>query len=305
MITCGMTANYTDLQRKGRVLKGQNGLYTVEADCGIYQCRSASKIRKEAGLKILAGDNVLFLDNGDGTGFITSVLERRNSFIRPAVANTDMLLIVVSAAQPDPVPYNIGRLSVLSVLSGASVYIVITKSDIVVPKELIEIYGKTPFPVATSSIYKPECAEEIRERLSGKITVFTGASGAGKSSLINLLYPELKTQVGELSEKIKRGKNTTRVTELFPVGGNTYIADTPGFTMLDVELFSGIELKKLITCFPDLSPFAADCRYSDCTHTKEEECGVIEAVNRGEVSASRHNSYVRLYDEIKSVKKYA
>lgn len=299
-----MIENHSELFKKGKVLKGQNGLYTVEADHGLYQCRSATKIRKEANLKILAGDNVLFADNGDGTGFITSVLERKNSFIRPAVANTDMLLIVVSAAQPDPVPYNIDRLSVLSVLSGASVYIVITKSDIVEPAELIDIYGKTPFPVTTISIYDQSNLKEIQERLGGKITVFTGASGAGKSSLINMLYPELKTQVGSLSEKIKRGKNTTRVTELFPVGENTYIADTPGFTMLDIELFSSIDLKKLIHCFPDLSPFTADCRYTDCTHTKEEECGVLEAVKRGVVSASRHKSYVRLYEEIKSVPKY-
>ncbi len=299
-----MIENHSEIFKKGRVLKGLNGLYTVEADCGFYQCRSATKIRKEAKLKILAGDNVQFCDNGDRTGFITSVLERKNSFIRPAVANTDMLLIVVSAAQPDPVPYNIDRLSVLSVLSGASVYIVMTKSDIVEPAELIEIYGKTPFPVTTVSIYNQSNIEKIRERLDGKITVFTGASGAGKSSLINMLYPELKAQVGDLSEKIKRGKNTTRVTELFPVGKKTYIADTPGFTMLDVELFSRIDLKELIHCFPDLSAFSADCRYTDCTHTKEEECGVLEAVKRGDVSASRHQSYVRLYEEIKSVPKY-
>jgi ribosome biogenesis GTPase len=299
-----MIENHLEMFKKGRVLKGQNGLYTVKSDCGLYQCRSATKIRKEANLKILTGDHVHFADNGDGTGFITSVSERKNSFIRPAVANTDMLLIVVSAAEPDPVPYNIDRLSVLSVLSGASVYIVITKSDIVEPSELIEIYGKTPFPVTTISIYNQSNVDEIRERLNGKITVFTGASGAGKSSLINILYPQLKAEVGDLSEKIKRGKNTTRVTELFPVGDKTYIADTPGFTMLDVELFSKTPLKELIHCFPDLAPFTDYCRYTDCTHTKEEECGVTDAVRCGDVSASRHNSYVRLYEEIKSIPKY-
>ena len=295
--------------KQGKILKGQNGLYTVKTKDGIYLCHGASKIRKGVGKKLLAGDNVLFTDNNDGSGFITEVSERKNSFIRPAVANVDMLLIVVSADEPSPVPYNIDKLSVLAVKAGAEVYIVITKSDIAKPEPLLDIYRKTPFLLSVTNIYNRDCISEVREKLKGKITVLTGASGVGKSSLINLLYPEFKADVGDLSEKIKRGRNTTRTTELYAVGDDTqkeqtYIADTPGFSMLDFEQCCELELKEIADYFPDFARFINQCRYKKCMHTKEQGCAVIEAVESGIISASRHESFKKLYEEVKSIPKY-
>lgn len=290
-------------KKTGKVLKGLNGLYTVKVDEGLFQCRSATKIRKNK-LKINAGDNVVFSDNGDGTGFITGVLDRKNSFIRPAVSNVDILLIVVSAGQPDPVIYNIDKLTALAVYFGVEVYIVVTKSDIVEPGFLLEIYRKTPFSITKTSIDDNNSVQEIKDKLRGKITVFTGASGVGKSTLINRLYPQINAQVGDLSEKIKRGRNTTRVTELFFMEEQTYIADTPGFSMLDFDNCYDIDFTDVISCFPDLLPFTKDCKFKKCTHTKEQGCAVISAVEDRKISKNRHQSYVRLYEELKNKPQY-
>lgn len=290
--------------KKGKVLKGLNGLYTVETADGLYQCRSATKIRKEAAMKLLVGDNVLFYENDDGSGFITEITERKNSFVRPSVANIDMLLIVVSADEPSPDPFSIDKLSVIAVNAGAEVYIVITKSDIAEPSFLLDIYQKTPFFLSVTNIYDKVSVSEIKEKLKGKITVLTGASGVGKSSLINLLFPELNAGVGRLSEKIKRGRNTTRVTELFSLGKNTYIADTPGFGMLDFDRCCKVSLKDLVYKFPEMEIFYGKCRYKNCTHTKEEGCAIIDAISSGIIAKSRHDSYVRLYEQIKSKPQY-
>jgi len=290
--------------KQGKILKGQNGLYSVESESGLFSCHGSSKIRKGDGKKLLAGDNVLFIDNNDSSGFINEVIERKNSFIRPAVANVDMLLIVVSADEPSPVPFNIDKLSAIAVKAGAEVYIVITKSDIAEPEPLLNIYQKTPFYLSVTSFLDKKSVTEIREKLKGRMTVLTGASGVGKSSLINLLFPELDTDVGDLSDKIKRGKNTTRVTELFALGEQTYIADTPGFGMLDFERCCELELKELADCFPDIAPFTEGCKYKKCTHTKEQGCAVLAAVGQGIIAQSRHDSYLRLYEEIKSIPRY-
>lgn len=293
-----------DIIKQGKILKGLNGLYSVETMEGICLCRGATKIRKELGKKLQAGDTVLFIDNGDGSGFINEVIERKNSFIRPAVANVDLLLIVVSADQPSPVPYNIDKLSAIAVKAGAAVFIVITKTDIAAPEPLLEIYQKTPFDLTVTNIHNSESVASIRGKLKGKMTVLTGASGVGKSSLINLLFPEIQTDVGDLSEKIKRGKNTTRVTELFSLGENTYIADTPGFSMLDFEQCCVLTLKEVVECFPDFAAYTESCKFRSCTHTKELGCAVLEAVRQGFIAESRHQSFLKLYEEIKINTRY-
>ena len=285
--------------KSGKILKGHSGLYTVKSGEDIILCRAASKIRKEAGIKLLAGDDVLFYDNKDGSGFIEEVGERRNSFVRPAVANVDMIAIVASAGQPEPVPHTIDKLTMLAVNGNAEVYIIITKSDIAAADFLTDIYRKTPFLLTVTNIFDKEGINEVRERLRGRITVLTGASGVGKSSLINRLYPFLDTEVGELSEKIKRGKNTTRVTEFYALRQDTYIADTPGFGMLDYRQCGEVGLRETAECFPDIMPYSDKCRYKKCTHTKEEGCAVIAAVRDGHIAVSRHESYIALYNEVK------
>ena len=276
----------------------------MESAQEIYMCRASAKIRKEIGKKLLAGDYVSFIDNKDGTGFINVCEERKNSFVRPPVANVDMLLIVASADQPSPVPYNIDVLSTIAVKSGAEVYIVVTKSDIAKAETLAGIYRKTPFELTVTSSSDSKSVDKIRACLKGKTTVLTGASGVGKSTLINLLFPSLQTDVGELSDKIRRGRNTTRVTELFSLGEDTYIADTPGFSMLDIEQCCTLEPGETADCFPEFAPYTVSFRFRKCTHTGEQGCAVSEAVEKGLVSASRHESYIKLFNEVKNIPRY-
>ncbi|MBR5859036.1 MAG: ribosome small subunit-dependent GTPase A, partial [Clostridia bacterium] len=290
-------------EKEGLVLSGKNGRYTVEADGCIYICRSGTRVRKNEG-KILAGDRVIFRDNGDGNGFIVAMCNRKNSLIRPPVANIDMLAMVVAPKDPAPYLYNIDLLTVIAEKNGIECAIIISKSDLADCAEILEIYKKTPFKVLTTSSEAGIGIEEARELLKNKICVLCGASGVGKSTLLNALYPELELETGELSEKIARGKNTTRTTELFPLQNGTYLADTPGFTAVNTELYCAIDHKELHTLFPEFEQYEHECRYADCTHTKETECGIYEAVQRGEIARSRHESYTKLYGELKSIDRY-
>jgi len=290
-------------EKEGLILSGKNGLYTVEAENGTYVCRSGTRVRKNDG-KILAGDKVLFRDNGDGNGFIISMLERKNSLVRPPVANIDLLAMVVAPKDPAPYLYNIDLLTVIAEKNDIESAIIISKSDLGDHAEIVDIYRKTPFRVIITSSESGSGIDEARALLSDKICVLCGASGVGKSTLLNSLYPELKLQTGSLSEKIARGKNTTRTTELFPMGNGTYLADTPGFTAVNTELYCAIDHKELHKLFPEFEMHTRNCRYSDCTHTKETECGIFEAVSNGEIALSRHESYKKLYGELKSIDRY-
>lgn len=290
-------------EKEGLILSGKNGLYTVEAENGTYVCRSGTRVRKNDG-KILAGDKVLFRDNGDGNGFIISMLERKNSLVRPPVANIDLLAMVVAPKDPAPYLYNIDLLTVIAEKNDIESAIIVSKSDLGDHAEIVDIYRKTPFRVIVTSSESGSGIDEARALLSDKICVLCGASGVGKSTLLNSLYPELKLQTGSLSEKIARGKNTTRTTELFPMGNGTYLADTPGFTAVNTELYCAIDHKELHKLFPEFEKHTRNCRYSDCTHTKETECGIFEAVSNGEIALSRHESYKKLYGELKSIDRY-
>lgn len=291
------------VEKEGLILSGKNGRYTVEADGEAVICRSGTRVRKNDG-KILAGDRVIFRDNGDGNGFITSLLPRRNSLTRPPVANIDLLAMVVAPKDPAPYLYNIDLLSVIAQKNNIECAIIISKSDLADCANLIEVYQKTPFTVIETSSENGIGVEEVRNLLKGKICVLCGASGVGKSTLINSLYPHLKLETGSLSEKIARGKNTTRTTELFPLGNGTYLADTPGFTAVNTELYCAIEHKELDALFPEFEMHLKNCRYTDCTHTKETECGIADAVKDGYIAESRHESYKKLYLELKLVDRY-
>lgn len=291
------------VEKEGLVLSGKNGRYKVESQGELYICRSGTRVRKNDG-KILAGDRVVFRDNGDGNGFITSLLPRKNFLVRPPVANIDLLAMVVAPKNPAPYLYNIDLLTVIAEKNGIECAVIISKSDLADCAEILDIYRKTPFRVIATSSEDLYGIDEAKSLLDGKICVLCGASGVGKSTLINSIYPFLDLQTGELSEKIARGKNTTRTTELFPLGNGTYLADTPGFTAVNTELYCAITHKELDSLFPDFKGCVNNCRYNDCTHTKEDECGVTEAITKGEVSLSRHESYKKLYFELKSIDRY-
>ena len=291
------------IEKQGLVLSGKNGRYTVECDNDIYICPSGTRVRKNDG-KILAGDSVIFRDNGDGNGFITSLLPRKNFLVRPPVANIDLLAMVVAPKDPLPYFYNIDLLSVIAEKNGIEPAIIISKSDLFDCSEILDIYRKTNFKVVITSSETGVGIDEAKELLSGKISVLCGASGVGKSTLINSMYPFLQLETGSLSEKISRGKNTTRTTELFRLGDNTYLADTPGFTAVNTELYCSLEPKELCSLFGEFDSHISGCRYADCTHTKEEECGIADAVSNDLVSKSRFESYKKLYFELKSIDRY-
>ena len=288
---------------EGLVLSIQRGIYEVESDIGITKCRAATAVRKKIG-RIVAGDRVLFTENGIEGGFITDVCDRRNVFIRPPVANIDLLAVAAAPRDPAPSLYNIDLLTVIAEKYGVECALIITKSDLGSIDELTDIYGKANIKVIVTCAANGKGLNEARDLFKGRICVLCGASGVGKSSLLNAMYPCLNAETGSLSERISRGKNTTRVTELFPLGGGTYLADTPGFTAVDTELYCEISHKELYNYFNEFEHYIGNCRYTDCTHTKEEECAVAEAVRNGMISASRFNSYKRLYEELKNIKRY-
>lgn len=291
------------IEKEGLVLSGKNGLYTLESGGELFACRCGTKTRKTEG-RVLAGDRVIFRDNGDGNGFITSHLPRENSLVRPPVANIDLLAMVVAPKDPAPYLYNIDLLTVIAEKNGIECAIIISKSDLADCSEIREIYRKTKFTVIETSSQDGSGIEDVRALLKGKICVLCGASGVGKSTLINSLYPHLQLETGGLSEKISRGKNTTRTTELFPLGDKTYLADTPGFTAVNTELYCAIDHKELHSLFPEFAGYEKDCRYSDCTHTKETECGILIGVKDGVISSERHESYKKLYGELKNIDRY-
>ncbi len=285
------------------VLSGQNGLYRVETAQGLLLCRSASKIRKN-GRKLLAGDFISGEDNGDGTGFIRDMEERKNSLIRPPVANIGLLVLVTAASNPKPDAFLLDKLTVIAEKEGIPAAIAITKSELGGAEKLAAIYRKTPYPVFLISEKGKIGAEALFAHMRGKLSVFCGASGVGKSTLLNFLIPELHANVGTLSEKIQRGKNTTRVTSLHRIGQTTYIADTPGFTMLDTGTCCRIDKAALVSLFPEMKACPGQCRYTHCTHLCEDGCRFLEAVKNGTIAKERHESYLKLYQELNSLNLY-
>ena len=279
---------------RGLVLRGQNGLYLVKTAEGVLRCRAGSGIRKD-GYKLLAGDRVSVESHGDGTGFIRELHERVNCLVRPPVANVDLLVLVVAVASPAPSPFVLDELTVLAEKQNIRPVLALTKCELGGAEELEAVYRKTPYPVFRISERGKVGADALFDHLRGKTSVFCGASGVGKSTLLNRLFPGLNAETGELSAKLRRGKNTTRTTSLHPLGGGTYLADTPGFTMLDPERCARLLPEGLPDLFPEFRPYLGRCRYSHCTHLCEDGCRILQAVSDGEIARERQESYCKLY----------
>lgn len=292
---------------KAKVLKGVGGLYTVEIiEDGLgdtLECRAKGSFRKE-GKTLLPGDYVMVERIAEGGGFITEICERSNSLIRPASANIDLLLFVVASAKPNPDLFLIDKMTCVAAHNGIEMLMLVNKADIGNSDEICRIYNNSGIRALPFSAKSPEefshTLDTVRDIIKGKTCFFTGASGVGKSSIINLLFPELSLETGALSRKIERGKHTTRSTTLFKVDEDTYIADTPGFSMLEIASYNMIPKDMLLSSFPDIEKYSLSCRYADCTHLCEDGCSVCGAVADGSLEVSRHESYKILYGELKN-----
>ncbi len=285
---------------RGRIEKALSGFYYVNTGAETLQCRARGKFRRE-GVSPLVGDRVEVRELGGGEGFVEAIEERRNVFSRPAAANIDQMVILASAAIPVTEPYLIDRIASIAALKGCDVLLCLNKCDLDSAEELYGIYSRSAIPVLRISAETGEGLDALRQAIAGKLNAFTGNSGVGKSSVLNALLPELRLPVGEVSKALGRGRHTTRHVELFPLGGGTYVIDTPGFSSFDTEEMD-LELKEhLPDTFPEFAPYVNDCRFTGCTHTKEKGCRVLQAVKDGDIPASRHRSYLRLFQELKDV----
>ncbi len=288
---------------RGRIEKALSGFYYVNTGGETLQCRARGKFRRE-GLSPLVGDWVQVRELGNGEGFVEAVEARRNQFARPAAANIDQLVILASAAIPVTEPYLIDRIASIAALKGCQVLLCLNKCDLDSADELYDIYSRSAIPVLRVSAVTGQGLDALRDAIRGKLSAFTGNSGVGKSSVLNALLPSLALPVGEVSKALGRGRHTTRHVELFSLGEDTYIIDTPGFSSFDTAEMDLALKQHLPDTFPEFAPYVGDCRFTGCTHTKEKGCRVLQAVKDGLIPASRHRSYVRLYDELKDVKEW-
>ena len=288
---------------RGRIEKALSGFYYVNAGDTTLQCRARGKFRRQ-GITPLVGDWAQVTPTGNGEGVIERLEERRNEFTRPAVANVDQLVIIASGAIPVTDPYLIDRISAIAALKGCGVLVVLNKSDLDRADDLYDVYRNSAIPVIRVSAETGEGLDDLRAAISGKLNAFTGNSGVGKSSILNALSPTLSLPVGEVSKALGRGRHTTRHVELFSLGNDTYVIDTPGFSSFDTEELN-LELKeRLPETFPEFTPYLGQCRFQGCHHVKEKGCAVLEAVKSGAVPRRRHESYVRLYEELKDIKEW-
>ena len=285
---------------RGRIKKALSGFYYVDTGEEVVTCRARGRFRKE-GVSPLVGDRVEITVSGT-EGMVDAIEPRRNVFLRPAVANIDQLVVLASCAIPVTEPFLIDRVLAIAQMQGVPALVVVNKDDLASAQPLAEIYRKAGVSVLVTSAETGEGIEALREALNGKLSCLTGNSGVGKSSLLNRACPQLQLPVGEVSEKLGRGRHTTRHVELFALGGGTYVIDTPGFSSFDTEEMD-LELKAhLPETFPEFAPYVDQCRFTGCTHTKEKGCRVLQAVKDGDIPASRHRSYLRLYDELKDLR---
>lgn len=280
---------------EGTIVKALSGFYYVSSGGCIYECKARGKFRLD-GTSPLVGDKVCFALDGNNKGYIDKVHERKNFFIRPAVSNIDSLVFIAANTNPVTDPFLIDRVSVIAEEADCELIVCINKIDVDNADELYDIYSRSGFVTVRTSAETGEGIDELKSALRGKICAFTGNSGVGKSSILNSIVPELKLEVGAVSEKLGRGRHTTRHVELFDIGNETYIADTPGFASFDIEMMQTIQKQDLQYDFREFKKYIGNCRFNDCAHLKEPGCAVTEALNSGEILPSRYESYKRMYD---------
>ncbi|MCI5870208.1 MAG: ribosome small subunit-dependent GTPase A [Dorea sp.] len=291
---------------QGKIIKGIAGFYYVHVvESAVYECKAKGVFRKEK-IKPLVGDNVEIevLDEETKTGNIVKILPRKNELIRPAVANIDQALVVFAVVKPNPHFNLLDRFLVMMESKQIPVVLCFNKEDIAKEpqiEELKAVYENCGYPLIFVSAREIRNIEQVRTALKGKTTAIAGPSGVGKSSIINLLQPQANMETGEISDKIERGKHTTRHSELFSIDEDSYIMDTPGFSSLYVNDFEKEELKYY---FPEFADYEGKCRFQGCVHVHEPDCAVKEAVEKGKIHKVRYQDYLEIYEEMKNKRRY-
>lgn len=291
---------------QGKIIKGIAGFYYIYAEDGnIYECKAKGIFRKD-NFKPLVGDNVeiTVLNEEEKEGSVTSILPRRNSLIRPAVANVDQAFLIFAMENPKPNFLLLDRFLIMMEQQEIPAVICFNKKDVGDKDEmekLYEIYTGCGYRVVLSSTYEGEGMDEIREILNGKTTVVAGPSGVGKSSITNCMQGEVQMETGEISKKLKRGKHTTRHSQVIPVEKNTFLVDTPGFSSLYLTDMKEEELRDY---FPEFVMYEPQCRFQGCMHIHEPGCAVKKALSEGKISQQRYDNYLALYEELKEKRRY-
>ncbi|MCI7126572.1 MAG: ribosome small subunit-dependent GTPase A [Agathobaculum sp.] len=289
---------------EGIILKGVGGFYYVDTADGLIACKARGKFRRTVG-KPIVGDRVqLALQPEDGTGYLLDIAPRKNALVRPAVANLDMLVAVASAAPPVTDPFLIDKVTAIAVHKGMDALVVINKTDVDPGDALLAAYRSSGIEVLRVSARTGAGIDTLRARIRGKVSAFAGNSGVGKSSVLNRIDPQFGAAVGAISDRIGRGKHTTRHVELHPIEGGGYIADTPGFSSFETEQMDLVLADDLQYAFPEFAPYLGQCRFTGCAHIKEKGCAVLAAVEAGEIARTRHASYAKLYESVKDLKEW-
>ena len=284
----------------GRILRSLSGFYDVQTAEGMITCRGRGSLRK-AHLTPLTGDMVEITVE-KGKGMVEKILPRRNCFVRPAVANVDALVVFAANVNPVTEPFLIDRVAAIAGDQEVDVILCVNKCDLDPAEDLIRIYQNAGFTVISASAETGQGVEELRKLLQGKLTAFTGNTGVGKSSILNRLCPELQLATGEVSEKLGRGRHTTRHVELYRLDEETYVADTPGFSSFDTDQMDVILKENLQYSFPDFAPYMGGCQFHDCSHRQEPGCAVRQALEEGKIEKIRYDSYLKLYEKASQIK---
>lgn len=284
--------------KSGIILKCLGGLYTVESPDGIFECKARGIFRSK-GVSPAAGDRVRV-----SGGVIFEIEERKNFLIRPPLANLDQLIFVVSTVSPNPNYLILDKFIAIAEYKGIEPVLAITKTDLGDCSELLGVYEKIGIKVIAVDYSDSKTVDSVREILKDKISAFIGNSGAGKSTLLNAVDPKLNIPTGEISQKLGRGRHTTRHAELYKLEDGGYIADTPGFSTFETARYDIIRKEELSACFREFEGLTGNCRFRDCSHTCEKSCAVLAAVESGRIPAVRHESYCAMYEEAKQLKEW-
>ena len=281
------------------ITKGIGGFYYVRTPDGVVECKARGIFRKR-GITPVAGDNVELSADG---AMIEEILPRKNVFVRPPVANLDVLFIVASTTQPVPSTLVLDQLAAAAIYKGVQPVLVVTKADLAAADQLAQDYATSGIPLIPLHYESGEGLDEIRQYIKGHLCAFCGTSGVGKSTLLNALAPELKRETGQISQKLGRGRHTTREVEVFEICGGR-LADTPGFASLEAQKLCRIPKEELQHTFPEFEPYFGQCRFTGCSHRSEVGCAVRDAVEQGAISKSRYASYLAMYEEANARKEW-